>query len=323
MRILVTGGCGFIGHHVVERLQKLGHQVRVLDNMTRYGIIPWEEHAYLVQERKRVFNAETIMHQVDIESSIVDTVFEMFLPEIVIHLASIPRQRVVNNNPRDGARVLCEGLLNLLETSVKHGVKKFVYVSSSMVYGDFTDNVKEDAVCNPQGSYAIMKYMGEQLVKDYSRRGLLEHVIIRPSAVYGPLDIEDRVVSKFLLGALRGEVLNVNGPEERLDFTHVEDTTTGIVGATLSDNTRNKTYNITRSESITLLNAAEMIIDLVGAGLMRINDRDLEFPTRGSLNIDAARQDFGYTPTIDFGDGLKRYHDWLQSSPYWRQQLGL
>jgi nucleoside-diphosphate-sugar epimerase len=320
-RILVTGGCGFIGHRVVEQLQQLGHQVRVIDNMTRYGIIPWEEHNYLVQERKRVFNTETIMHQVDIESSIVETVFEMFMPEIVIHLASIPRQRVVNNNPRDGARVLCEGLLNLLEASVKHGVKKFVYVSSSMVYGDFTDNVKEDAHCNPQGSYAIMKYMGEQLVKDYSRRGLLQHVIIRPSAVYGSLDIEDRVVSKFLLGAMRGETLQVNGPEERLDFTQVEDTASGIVGAILSDNTRNKTYNITRSESITLLQAAELAVKISGSGSIQINERDLEFPSRGSLNIDAARQDFDYKPTIDFNDGLSRYHEWVKSSSYWRQQL--
>jgi nucleoside-diphosphate-sugar epimerase len=227
----------------------------------------------------------------------------------------------VNNNPRDGARVLCEGLLNLLEASVKHGVKKFVYVSSSMVYGDFTDNVKEDAHCNPQGSYAIMKYMGEQLVKDYSRRGLLQHVIIRPSAVYGSLDIEDRVVSKFLLGAMRGETLQVNGPEERLDFTQVEDTASGIVGAILSDNTRNKTYNITRSESITLLQAAELAVKISGSGSIQINERDLEFPSRGSLNIDAARQDFDYKPTIDFNDGLSRYHEWVKSSSYWRQQL--
>jgi nucleoside-diphosphate-sugar epimerase len=323
MRVLVTGGCGFIGHVVVEQLQQLGHDVRVIDNKTRYGIIPWEEHNYLMYERKKRFDYDTITHQVDIESSIVDTVFEMFLPEIVIHLASIPRQRVVNNNPTGGARVLCEGLLNLLESSVKHRVRKFVYVSSSMVYGDFTDGVKEDVTCNPQGSYAIMKYMGEQLVKDYSRRGLIEHTIVRPSAVYGPLDIEDRVISKFMIGALRDEVLNVNGPDERLDFTYVDDTASGIVAAAMSENTSNKIYNITRSKSFTLLEAAELAVQLAGSGSIQINDRDLEFPTRGSLNIDAAKQDFGYTPKVDFTDGLSRYCEWIKSSSYWRKILAV
>lgn len=322
MRILVTGGWGFIGHGVVESLQQAGHQVRVLDNLTQYGgIIPWEEHNYLVSERKKKFSSDTITHQVDIESSIVDTIFGMFLPEIVIHLASIPRQRVVNNNPAVGARVLCEGLLNLLETSVKYGVRKFVYVSSSMVYGDFTDGVREDAPCNPQGSYAIMKLAGEQLVRDYSRRGLFEHTVIRPSAVYGPLDVEDRVVSKFLLGALRGETLQVNGSQERLDFSYVDDVVAGISAAATSHNTANKTYNITRSESHTLLDAAELAVRLAGRGSIRINDRDLEFPARGSLNIDAARRDFDYTPTVDFSDGLSRYHEWIKSSTYWSKKL--
>ena len=318
MRILVTGGCGFIGHHVVEQLQQLGHQVRVIDNMTRYGIIPWEEHNYLVRERKQVFNAETIMHQVDIESSIVDTVFEMFLPEIVIHLASIPRQRVVNNNPRDGSRVLCEGLLNLLETSVKYNVRKFVYVSSSMVYGDFTDNVKEDAQCFPQGSYAIMKYMGEHLVKDYSRRGLIEHTIVRPSAVYGPLDVEDRVISKFLLTAMRGGILKVNGVNETLDFTYVDDAANGIVQALASPNTLNKTYNITKSHSKTLYEAAQLAIKLVGNGTIELRDKDADFPSRGALDITAARRDFGFDPKVDIDEGFEIYHNWLKDSFHYK-----
>jgi len=318
VRILVTGGCGFIGHHVVEQLQQLGHQVRVIDNMTRYGIIPWEEHNYLVRERKQVFNAETIMHQVDIESSIVDTVFEMFLPEIVIHLASIPRQRVVNNNPRDGSRVLCEGLLNLLETSVKYNVRKFVYVSSSMVYGDFTDNVKEDAQCFPQGSYAIMKYMGEHLVKDYSRRGLIEHTIVRPSAVYGPLDVEDRVISKFLLTAMRGGILKVNGVNETLDFTYVDDAANGIVQALASPNTLNKTYNITKSHSKTLYEAAQLAIKLVGNGTIELRDKDADFPSRGALDITAARRDFGFDPKVDIDEGFEIYHNWLKDSFHYK-----
>ena len=79
-----------------------------------------------------------------------------------------------------------------------------------MVYGDFKDYVTEDAVCRPQGQYGIMKLAGEWLVRDYQRKGI-DHTIFRPSAVYGPLDVEDRVISKFLLTAMRGGVLKVNG----------------------------------------------------------------------------------------------------------------
>jgi UDP-glucose 4-epimerase len=146
---------------------------------------------------------------------------------------------------------MSEGLLNLLETCNKYEVRKFIYMSSSMVYGDFTDDVKEDAICKPQGQYGIMKLAGEWLVRDYSRRTNLVHTIIRPSAVYGPLDVEDRVISKFLLTAMRGGVLKINGEKETLDFTYVDDAADGIVAAALSDNTENKTYNITKSHSVT------------------------------------------------------------------------
>jgi nucleoside-diphosphate-sugar epimerase len=327
MRILVTGGCGFIGHNVVERLQQEGHQVRIIDNQTSYGIIPHDELNYLMYERKKKFEYDTMVHEINIDNSSVtsDIIFDLFMPEIVIHLASMPRQKIVNNNPIRGSDVMIGGLLSLLESSIKHEVKKFVYISSSMVYGDFTDDVKENAECNPQGAYAIMKYTGEQLVKDYTRRyqKSISHTIIRPSAVYGPLDIEDRVVSKFLLGAMRGEVLKVYGPEERLDFTYIEDVVEGIVDAALSENTKNKTYNITRSQSITLLEAAQYAINLAGQGSIQVHERDLGFPSRGSLNIYAAKRDFDYSPFVDFKDGLIEYHSWLYNSPYWRKKLSL
>lgn len=321
MRILVTGGCGFIGHRVVEQLQSQGHQVRIIDNLTTYGIIPKDEHSYLLRERKKRFNTDTLVHNISIEEPYINAVFEMFLPEVVIHLASMPRQRIVNQDPIRGARVMCEGLLNLVEQSYKSDVRRFVYVSSSMIYGNFTDGVREDADCQPQGSYAIMKYTGEQLVREYTRSKNLAHTIVRPSAVYGPLDIEDRVVSRFILGAMRDNTLVVRGPDERLDFTYVEDTVAGIVGAALSENTQNKTYNITRSESITLLEAAELAIKIAGRGKIAIRDRDREFPSRGSLNIDAAERDFDFKPQIAFGDGLAQYHNWLSNSKFWRQKL--
>ena len=327
MNILVTGGLGLIGHNVVTRLQDLGHQVSIVDNKTNYGIIPQSEINYLISEReKKVVNDKFIntlsfIYNKDIANvGEMDNVFHIEEPEIVIHMASFPRQKVVNANPALGSRTMSEGLLNLLELSNKYEVRKFIYLSSSMVYGDFTDDVKEDAICKPQGQYGIMKLAGEWLVRDYSRKTNLVHTIIRPSAVYGPLDVEDRVISKFLLTAMRGDAIKVNGEKETLDFTYVDDAADGIVAATLSDNTENKTYNITKSHSVTLLEAAQMALKLAGGGTLSVYPKDSDFPSRGALNIDAARRDFGYDPKVDVAEGFQKYYEWLINDPYFSKR---
>lgn len=319
--ILVTGGLGLIGHNVVKRLQDMGHLVSIMDTQTNYGIIPQDEIDYLMSERIKKLKEGDYCYDYDIsDSKSVDHVFNVEQPEIVIHMASFPRQKVVNANPAWGSRVMSEGLLNLLEASHKYDVRKFIYISSSMVYGDFTDDVTEDAVCKPQGQYGIMKLAGEWLVKDYSRKTNLIHTIIRPSAVYGPLDVEDRVIAKFMLTAMRGGTLNVNGANETLDFTYVDDAADGIVAAALSSNTNNKTYNITKSHSRTLLEAAQLALKLAGGGTLVVKDKDADFPSRGALNIDAARRDFGYDPKVDVEEGFERYYEWLSNSPFWSQK---
>lgn len=322
MNILVTGGLGLIGHHVVDRLEKLGHLVSVVDNKTNYGIIPQDEMDYLMGERLKVIYRRGIYIYTDdiTDAKKINHIFNVEQPEIVIHLASFPRQKVVNANPAWGSRVMSEGLLNLLEASKNYDVRKFVYISSSMVYGDFNDQVTEDAVCRPQGQYGIMKLAGEWLVKDYSRRDNLVHTIIRPSAVYGPLDVEDRVIAKFMLTAMRDGTLNVNGANETLDFTYVEDAADGIVAAALSDNTENKTYNITKSHSRTLLEAAELAVKIAGRGKINVRDKDVDFPSRGALNIDAARKDFGYDPKVDVEEGFQKYYEWLSASDFWKNK---
>jgi nucleoside-diphosphate-sugar epimerase len=320
MRILVTGGLGFIGHNVAAQLAAQGHTVRIVDNRTDYGIIPFEELSYVMSERRKKIPADVIAHEIDVASPVVKFVFEQFLPEVVVHLASFPRQKVVNANPQLGSRVMSEGLLNLLELSTQHRVQKFVYISSSMVYGDFEDQVREDAECCPQGQYGILKLAGEWLVRDYSRRTGLSHVIIRPSAVYGPYDVEDRVISKFLLTAMRGGEIQVNGADESLDFTYVDDTAAGIVSAALSPSVTWGTYNITRGVGHTLLEAAELAVRIAGQGSIRVNNRDLNFPSRGSLNVSAARRDLDYTPKTDIEEGFRNYYLWLCNSVHWSKK---
>ena len=320
MKILVTGGLGLIGHNVVQRLQDQGHTVSIIDNRTTYGIIPQAELDYLMMERlKKIKLSPSRLYNRDIcDRKSINDIFEIEQPEVVIHMASFPRQKVVNADPAWGARVMMEGLINVLESAKKHQVKRVVYISSSMVYGDFKDDVTEYAVCRPQGQYGIMKLAGEDLVKDYTRRDCFDHVIIRPSAVYGPLDVEDRVVSKFMLTAMRGGVLSVNGANETLDFTYVDDAADGIVAAAVKFVGECRTFNITRSHSVSLLQAAGMIVELVGKGTIELRDRDADFPSRGALNIDLARAVLKYDPRVDVAQGFENYYKWFANSWYWK-----
>lgn len=321
MKILVTGGMGLIGHNVVAKLQGMGHDVNIVDNCTNYGIIPEDELHYLMTERNKKIAPETIVFMENIaDAEAMDKVFKETLPEVVIHMASFPRQKVVNANPANGAKVMMEGLINICESAKKYRVARMVYISSSMVYGDFEDQVLEDDDCRPIGQYGIMKLAGEDLVKDYHRRGCFDYAIIRPSAVYGPLDVEDRVVAKFMLAAMRGDTLKVNGASETLDFTYVDDAADGIVAAATRVMAANRTYNITKSHSVSLLEAAEMIVKIVGKGTIEVRDKDADFPSRGALNIDRARTILGYDPKVDVEEGFQKYYEWLSNSVYWSKK---
>ena len=321
MKYLVTGGAGFIGHNVVRILEQQGLECIVVDTCTDYGFIPKEELTYLIDNRLKRINTQ--IRKIDIREGVfVDTIFKTYKPDVVIHMASFPRQKVVEQNPVLASDVMSNGLINLLEKSKQHKVKKFVYISSSMVYGDFEADVDETAQCNPIGQYGIMKFMGEKLVEDYSRRGCFDHVVIRPSAVYGEWDVEDRVVSKFMTKAMRGEILKVNGPDEVLDFTYVEDTAQGIVLAATKGSANGNIYNITRSEQRqwNLKDAAELAIKIAGQGSLEVAPRDLSFPKRGRLDISRAVRELGYTPQVNVEQGFQRYYDWYSQNPVlWRR----
>ena len=316
MKFLVTGGAGFIGHNGVRILESQGHECIIIDTCTDYGFIPKEELTYLIDRRLKRINSQ--VRKIDIrESTFMDTIFKFYEPDIVIHMASFPRQKVVEQNPVLASDVMSNGLINLLEKSKKYNIKKFVYISSSMVYGDFDTDVLETHPCRPQGQYGIMKLMGEKLVEDYHRLGAFDYTIIRPSAVYGEWDVEDRVVSKFMTKAMRGETLKVKGADEVLDFTYVEDTAMGIVLAATKDIANGKVYNITRSDDkqYTLKDAAELAIRIAGKGSLEIADRDLSFPKRGRLSIMQAQRDLGYIPQVNVEQGFQRYYDWYNQNP--------
>jgi len=132
-KFLVTGGMGLIGHNVVERLEAKEHEVVIVDIMTTYGIIPQAELEYLLDERRKKIQTQDI-YRTDISDAwAFDRVVEEHRPDVIVHMASFPRQKVVNANPAWGARAMMEGLINACESAKLHGVESVVYISSSMV----------------------------------------------------------------------------------------------------------------------------------------------------------------------------------------------
>ena len=310
MRTLITGGSGFIGSQVAARMESI-NDVIIVDNKNTYNYHNADMMKRLHDNRGLIISSPIIEADLS-DAKVCKEVMLKVKPDRIIHLAAYPNQKIVSKNPQQAATLMCESLINMIEWS-KRTCQKFIYVSSSMVYGDFKDRVKETESCNPKGLYGILKLTGERIVADYARQGYFNHVIIRPSAVYGPGDTNDRVVAKFMQLAMKNDRLKVQGAEEILDFTHVQDIADGIVLAATKE-CRYDTYNMTRCQKhrVNLEKAANTIIDVVGKGHYMCEDRDDAFPSRGRLNCDRARDDLGYKPKMDFDQGIAQYYHWLK-----------
>ena len=311
MRILVTGGKGFIGSSIVEKLQGMGHDVSVLDNSEDYGVISAVDLKNLYKWRQRNWKKIYI-----ISGDVTDklNVLSAFRPkpDIVIHLASYPRAKIVNVDPVFGTNNIIGGTVNLLWHCQHMSVKKFVFVSSSMIYGHFSDGTREDADTKPNNIYGEAKLSAERMVKHYHSQYGINYAIVRPSGVYGPGDMEDRVLSKFFRRAMNNETIEVHDGDNRVDFTYVEDTASGIIKAALSD-VSNKSFNITAGNATSLRTAAEKIIALTGSKSNIVDTgANKLYPKRGTLDITRAKDLLGYQPKTLFDEGLKKYYEWLR-----------
>ena len=307
LKILVTGGLGLIGHNVIKILQHEKHDVQAIDALTSYGSVEVPELEYLYNERLKQIDESTQIYKEDICIPEIDEVFNNFKPDVVIHCASFPREAAVRANPVEAARTMCVGTANLLDCCTRHKTKQFVFISSSMVYGDFEHALEEDKL-NPSGQYSIWKIAGEELVHHYTETTKQSAVILRPTAVYGALDISDRVVGTFFKRAMADDTLYVNGEEETLDFTYVTDTAQGIAQAATTKGVSG-TFNISKQEKVTIKSVAERVVALVGKGTVKVRDRKLGMPSRGTLDCTKAQEAFKFNPRISIDKGLALYYN--------------
>ncbi len=313
MKILVTGGKGFIGSKIVEMLS-VDHKITVVDNNDTYDIMTQAQLSDLYQWRMRNWNQKNV--QV-IDGDVLDRLvcLKAFShnPDIVIHLATYPRAKIVDNDPILGIPKVINTTTNLLWHAEKWNIRKFVYVSSSMVYGDFVDGMKEDGTTKPKNIYGEAKLTGERLVKLFSKRDGLNYNIIRPSGVYGPGDMPDRVVSKFFDKAMNNQAITLHNGANKVDFTYRRDAARGIILAALSP-VSNVSFNITAGNATSLKTLAEKIITMTGS------ESDIEdtgnhtlYPMRGTLDISRAKDLLGYEPEFTLDEGLASYYDWLKN----------
>ena len=314
MKFLITGGLGFIGSKIIEKLTNDGHSVICVDNKDTYDIISKDDLADLIAWRKRNWNNKLVL---EVDGDILDRnlCLKAFThrPDTVIHLATYPRAKIVDKDPINGVPRVIGTTTNLLWHASKFKVKKFVYISSSMVYGDFKDGTKEESNTKPTNIYGEAKLAGERLTKLFAKRDGLNYVIVRPSGVYGPGDLPDRVVSKFFDKAINNEVITLHNGENKVDFTYRQDAAYGIVQAALSD-VANTSFNITAGNATSLRTLAETIIDITGSK-SEIKDIGMQslYPMRGTLDISRAKDLLEYEPKFTLRQGLESYYEWLQN----------
>ena len=313
MKYLITGGLGFIGSKIIEQLSNDGHSVTCVDNKDTYGIISSVELNKLVAWRTRNWdNNKVSMIPGDLLDRDVCLKAFKTCPDIVIHLATYPRAKIVDEDPIQGIPKVIGTTTNLLWHASKFGTKKFVYISSSMVYGDFVDGTKEDSNTKPQNIYGEAKLTGERLTKLFAKRDGLNYIIVRPSGVYGPGDLPDRVVSKFFAKAMSNETITLHNGQNKVDFTYRDDAASGIIKAASSE-VANTSFNITAGNASSLRTLAETIIDITGS-TSEVEDIGMHklYPMRGTLDIGRAKDLLEYSPTHYLREGLEKYYDWIR-----------
>lgn len=283
MNILVTGGSGFIGSHVVDKLIETGHKVRVLD-------IKKPHHREDVE-----FCEGDITSSENVRKSLLDV-------DIVYHIAAFSDINLVRANPLLTIKYNIMGTAYLLEACRKRGIKRFVLASSIYVPG------------RKGHLYTTAKLASERLCHDYYTLYSLSYTILRYGTAYGPRSRMDDVIANFVTRASRGENLLIYGSgEQKRNFIYVEDLAWGNVAA-LKPAAENQTYILAPERAVSIRELAEMVRSIFGE---KINieyhpARDSDY--RGRIVSSArAKRELGWEPKVDFEEGVRRYIEWYQA----------
>ena len=313
MRILVTGGAGFIGSHLVEKLLAGGHEVAILDDFNDYY------DPRIKRENMASFAGEVPVHQADLRDAVaVRQVFHGSKFEVIMHLAARAGVRPSIAHPQLYYDTNVAGTLHLLEAARVTGVQRFVFASSSSVYGicktvPFSEDFHLTQTISP---YAATKIAGEFLCSTYSHLYQLRVVALRYFTVYGPRQRPDLAIHQFTRRIHAGQPIDQFGDgSTRRDYTYVDDIIQGTMAALKYEGPLFDIFNLGESETIPLrdLIAAIETVLKKKATINQLPEQPGDVPLT-CADIAKARKLLGYHPQTPFRDGLPRFVEWYLGS---------
>lgn len=311
MHILVTGGAGFIGSNLVDRLLEDGHEVSVVDNFNDYYPVEIKEANVAIHNGDPKYS----LYRVDIEDAeALSKVFDGRQFDIVVHLAARAGVRPSLERPLDYMKTNVGGTVNILNEMAKHGIKKLVFASSSSVYGNckeklFSEDLK---VTEPISPYAASKSACEQICYTYHHLYGINITCLRFFTVYGPRQRPDLAIHKFvdLIGA--GKPIKMYGDGSTMrDYTFIDDIVAGVRAAMAYKATGYEIVNLGGGEPITLKRMIETIEKVLGKTAiiqqMPMQPGDVD---KTVCDWSKAKRLFGYVPATKFEDGIRKFVEW-------------
>jgi UDP-glucuronate 4-epimerase len=310
MRILVTGGAGFIGSHLVERLLAAGHTVAILDDFNDF-YDPRIKHANIAG-----FAKDVTVHHVDLrDGASVRNLFQREKFEVIVHLAARAGVRPSIQHPQLYYDTNVTGTLHLLEAARAMGVKRFILASSSSVYGaskivPFSEDQHLTQTLSP---YAATKIAGEFLCSTYSHLYQLRVVALRYFTVYGPRQRPDLAIHQFTRRIHAGQPIEQFGKgTTRRDYTYIDDVIQGTMAALQYEGPRFDVFNLGESETIQLKDLIVAIENALGkkAKINQLPEQPGDMPLT-CADISKARKLLSYNPTTGLREGLPKFIDWF------------
>lgn len=301
LKVLVTGGAGFIGSNIVEELLKVGYEVRVLDNFSTGK----RDNLNGLEDNIQLFEGDIRSHNI-----VQEAVNGM---DVILHQAALPSVPRSIKDPITTNDVNINGTLNLLEAAVKSSVQRFVYASSSSVYGDSPELPKKETMTpNPLSPYAVSKLAGEKYCQVFSRIYGIETIGLRYFNVFGkkqdPGSQYSAVIPKFIKSMLNDKqpIIYGDGTQSR-DFTYIANVINANLLAATKDIDESLVVNCACHDRINLIELVDRINKNIGKDIEPIFEEPRPGDVKHSFaDIDLAKEKLGYKVVVDFDSGLRK-----------------